>query len=201
MKLIIGLGNPGRQYDLTRHNVGFAVLDALAEQHNLAWKAVQQGQALITELDSPQRAVLAKPQTFMNLSGEAAADLVKKYHAPAESLWIVHDELDLPFGRLQLKVGGGTAGHNGLESIVDRVGFADFVRLRIGIGPTERPSQFDGASYVLQHFTATERASLPSIIDAATRALTAALADGVAAAMNSLNQNLNQKMGGILSTS
>ena len=137
MKLIVGLGNPGSKYEGTRHNVGFRIVELLAARFDVPLSSNkfqgEYGQGTI----EGQKVALLKPQTYMNLSGDSVAPAARFYKVEPEDLIVIHDELDLPFGRLQLKRGGGTGGHNGLNSIVDRLGSNDFVRLRFGIDSRE----------------------------------------------------------------
>ncbi|MCU0680791.1 MAG: aminoacyl-tRNA hydrolase [Polyangiaceae bacterium] len=187
MLLVVGLGNPGKSYEDTRHNVGFAVVDALARAANAdPWRdkfsaSLARGRVGTTDL------ALLKPQTFMNLSGQSVQPAAAFFKVPAASVLIVHDELDLPFGDLRLKLGGGHAGHNGLRSIIERMGTPDFGRLRVGIGRPPPGFRGDVASYVLSRFDPVERASLGDLYAAALKALEAVAASGLSAAMNRLN--------------
>lgn len=162
--LIVGLGNPGPEYSKTRHNIGFMTLDVLAEGHDVSFVTKKDLKALVavSHVDGRQ-VILAKPQTFMNLSGEAVQALASFYNVNISDIKVVHDELDLPFGTVQRKIGGGSAGHNGLKSIIQHIG-EDFARIRIGIGP-KTPEQIDTADFVLQDFSKTEQKKLPKIID------------------------------------
>jgi peptidyl-tRNA hydrolase, PTH1 family len=145
MKLIIGLGNPGKKYAGTRHNAGFMAVDAFAKEIGTEWKADAKRKALVaTAIIGGEKIILAKPQTFMNLSGEAAAALASFYKAAPEDILLVHDDMDLDIGRIQFKNGGSPAGHNGVASVYERLGTKDIQRLRIGIGrpPDDRtPSE------------------------------------------------------------
>jgi peptidyl-tRNA hydrolase, PTH1 family len=135
IKIIIGLGNPGKQYHHNRHNIGFLILDALAEKHNAAWQKKTDRETAEIEVDG-EKILLVKPQTFMNNSGKVVPSLLKQ-GIKAENLLVVHDELEKPFGKIELKTGGSHKGHNGLRSIIEFCG-ADFHRLRFGIGRPER---------------------------------------------------------------
>jgi len=163
-RLIVGLGNPGEGYSINRHNVGFIALDTLAESQDISFVTKKDLKALVavTHIDGRQ-VVLAKPITFMNLSGEAVAALAAFYKVNTAGITVVHDELDLPFGKVQNKFGGGSAGHNGLKSIIQHLG-EDFNRIRIGIGP-KTPEEMDTADFVLQNFSKTELKQLPEIIE------------------------------------
>lgn len=186
-RLMVGLGNPGRKYEENRHNVGFMVVEELRRLASLPdWRekfsgVMTKGAAFGEDL------VLLKPLTFMNLSGQSvqpAAAFLKV--APADVI-VVHDELDIPFGEVRVKVGGGHAGHNGLRSIIERLG-PDFVRIRMGIGrpPPEFPG--DVADYVLHDFDGSERAELPGFIERAVDAARRVVRDGLSVAMNAVNQ-------------
>jgi PTH1 family peptidyl-tRNA hydrolase len=164
--LIVGLGNPGPEYVKNRHNIGFMALDRLAESQDVSFVTKKDLKALVavSHLDGRQ-VVLAKPQTFMNLSGEAVQSVMKFYNVNISDVTVVHDELDLPFGTVKKKIGGGSAGHNGLKSIIQHIG-EDFARIRIGIGP-KTPDQMDTADFVLQDFSKEEQKKLPKIIEEA----------------------------------
>ena len=180
--LIVGLGNPGPRYAATRHNAGFFVLDELADRIGTGFKA-HKGQADVAEGRLAGRSVvLAKPRTFMNTSGGPVAQVSRFFKVPVGQLLVVHDELDLPFGALRLKRGGGEGGHNGLRSISSSLGAKDYVRVRFGIG--RPPGRQDPADYVLREFAAAERKDLEYLIDRAADATEAVLADGLEAAQN-----------------
>ena len=165
-RLIIGLGNPGLEYLNTRHNAGFMVLDKLAEDQDISFVTKKDLKSLIAVTNiGGKQTILAKPITFMNLSGEAVQALVTFYKVSMDEIIVIHDEIDLPFGSIQNKVGGGSAGHNGLKSIIKFIG-EDFMRIRIGIGP-KTPEQMDTADFVLQDFSKTEQKKLPEIINKA----------------------------------
>lgn len=184
IKAVVGLGNPGPKYATTRHNIGFLVLDELARRHGLSWQSKFKGRW--TKWLAPGGdAMLLQPQTFMNLSGQSVQPMSAFFRiAPAEIL-VVHDELDLPFGELRVKVGGGHAGHNGLRSIGQQFGGdKSFARLRVGIG---RPKKGDVAGYVLANFSPEEQGWVGHLVDAAADAVERILSDGVPAAMNSVN--------------
>jgi len=152
--LVVGLGNPGGEYAQTRHNIGFAVCDVLAARFHASWRNTRQ-RAEVAEIDTPQgRVALAKPQTYMNLSGESVKALLRQYGLGPDRLLVVHDELDLPLGTVRVKFGGGTAGHNGLRSLVQVCATKDFARLRFGIG--RPPGRMPGADFVLKRFRADE---------------------------------------------
>jgi PTH1 family peptidyl-tRNA hydrolase len=168
--LVVGLGNPGTEYTRTRHNVGFEVIDVLAARHGGRLKKGKE-KALVTDVRiGTARVALAAPQTFMNLSGESVAPLVRRYGIDdLHHLVIVHDELDLPLGRLKMKVGGGLAGHNGLRSIKAHLHDADFVRIRIGVG--KPPHKDLGADHVLKKVGKAERTVLDEVVGIAADAV------------------------------
>ena len=180
--VVVGLGNPGPQYVGNRHNVGYHVLDTLAARMGGRFKA-HRSRADVAEgrLDG-RRAVLAKPRTFMNLSGSAVVALHRYYKVPTSSVIVVHDELDLPFGAIRLKFGGGDNGHNGLRSITTSLGSRDYLRVRFGIG--RPPGRQDPAEFVLRDFAGSERRELAELLDRAADAVQALLRDGLAAAQN-----------------
>jgi len=183
--LVVGLGNPGEQYDKTRHNVGAEVVEILARRHGGKLRK-QKERSLTDEVNvGGKRLALAIPMTYMNLSGEAVAPLVRRYGVEPAQLVVVQDEMDFELGRLQVKNGGGLAGHNGLKSIVAHLHTQDFVRVRIGIG--KPPGQRQGADHVLRRFSKTERKEIDVTLEEAADAVEAILADGVEVAMNRFN--------------
>ena len=185
--LVIGLGNPGAEYDGTRHNAGADTVALLAARHDVRLRSGKE-HALVGEARIGQhRVALAFPQTFMNDSGRAAAALVRRYGIEEhQRVLIVHDELDLPVGRIQLKAGGGIAGHNGLRSIRDHLHGTDFLRIRIGVG--RPPGRQEGANHVLRRPSKAERAALEIVISEAADAVEAILADGIDQAMTRFNR-------------
>jgi peptidyl-tRNA hydrolase, PTH1 family len=179
MWLVTGLGNPGKKYDGTRHNIGFEVVTALASGVQMAGKfSGRFGR-------SPDTAFLM-PETFMNLSGESVQPAAAFLKLGADRVLVVHDELDLPFGTVRIKVGGGHAGHNGLRSIIARLG-ADFVRVRVGVGRPPPDFKGDVADFVLNKFSAEEKPQLAALIQAACQHVDAVLAEGAEKAMNRLH--------------
>ena len=186
MTLVVGLGNPGPQYAGTRHNAGFLVVDRFAGP-DATWQRAHQGLVTTIALGGEQVRLL-KPETFMNRSGESVARASAFFEEAAETVVIVHDELDLPFGQVRLKQGGGHAGHNGLKSVASSLGSSEFCRLRIGIG---RPgAEFSGAvaDYVLNGFAAEELRLLPGVLDEGNQALELLVRLGLAQAMNQVNR-------------
>jgi PTH1 family peptidyl-tRNA hydrolase len=185
--LIVGLGNPGKGYASHRHNVGFRVVEALARAHHLSFSRQKGFQARVAEgRIAGRRAILAKPQTFMNLSGRAVGRLVRARGIEIEGLLVVYDDLDLPLGRLRLRPEGGAGGHKGMRSILDTLGNQAFPRLRIGIG--RPPGQMDPADYVLRPFRTEEEPALVQVVARAVAAVECWLAEGLVAAMDQFNQ-------------
>lgn len=187
MLLVVGLGNPGREYASHRHNVGFMAVDALADEVRAdPFREKFSGQVARAEIAGEQ-AILLKPMTFMNGSGRSVQPAMAFYKVEPARLLVIHDELDLPFGTVRLKVGGGHAGHNGLRSIMSHVGTGDFGRIRVGIG--RPPPTFGGevADYVLSSFDAIERAALPDGLRQAVQSVLEVAARGFEAAMNVRN--------------
>lgn len=184
--LVVGLGNPGPSYSRTRHNIGFRAVDALAKRLNTS-VATKDSSALVGRARVPGEAtevLLAKPQTFMNLSGRAVATLLRKHKVVPRDLWVVHDDIDLPFGRLRLRRGGGAGGHNGIASIFQDLADRDFVRIRMGVG---RPDADDAVDYVLDPFPDSERERLPAFVELAVEAVVTGLVEGLETSMNRFN--------------
>ena len=184
--LVVGLGNPGKEYAGTRHNVGFEVVDLLARRHDGRLKAGKE-RALVDEVRiDGQRVALAEPTTYMNLSGESVAPLVRRFGIDDPTrLVVVQDELDLPTGRVRVKVGGGLAGHNGLRSIKAHLHTDAFVRIRIGVG--KPPSKEHGADHVLKKVGKSDRELLAVAVEIAADAVELIVAQGIDAAMNQVN--------------
>lgn len=182
----MGLGNPGPSYAGNRHNAGFMVLDALAARAGGRFKS-HRARADVIEgrLSGGLRAVLAKPRTFMNESGGPVAGLRDFYKVPAERLIVVHDELDIPYGAVRLKRGGGDNGHNGLRSITKSLGDKDYLRVRFGVG--RPPGRMDAAAFVLRDFSATERKDLDLHVELAADAVEALCERGLTAAQNAFH--------------
>lgn len=183
--LVVGLGNPGEKYAQTRHNLGAMVLSRLAERSSASLRSHKSG-CLIAETDiGGERAVLARPTSYMNESGRPVGELARWYKVDPQQVIVVHDELDIPFEDVRVKAGGGTAGHNGLKSLASHLGTKDFLRVRVGIG---RPRTREGAAdHVLDGFSAAERKSLPQVIDDAADAVETVIEHGIERAMNLVN--------------
>ena len=191
MKLIVGLGNPGIEYQFTPHNMGFLAVDRIAEQCGVVVNNrhchAQTARARIDNED----VVLAKPETYMNLSGMSVRELVEKYQAlPANDLVLLYDELDLPFGTLRVRPRGRSAGHNGVESVIGALGTQEFARIRMGVAPDFPVS--DGAKYVLSQFRKAQYPVVDQVLDAAAEAVKVILAEGVQAAMNRFNRKAEE---------
>jgi PTH1 family peptidyl-tRNA hydrolase len=183
-KLIVGLGNPGRKYAHNRHNVGFQCLDRLAQSHGLSFTQRRAKASLALGKIADVRVVLARPLTYMNLSGQAVRPLVSFYKLSLEDILVIHDDLDLPLGTTRLRPEGGSGGHKGMRSIIEALGSQAFPRLRVGIG---RPPGNDAVSYVLSDFTADEQITLESIYERVVAAVEFFLREGIEAAMNAYN--------------
>jgi PTH1 family peptidyl-tRNA hydrolase len=183
--LVVGLGNPGPKYAGNRHNVGFFVLDELADRVGARFKAHKGRADVIEGRLAGQRAVLAKPSTYMNESGRPVASLRDFFKVPVERIVVVHDELDIPFGALRLKRGGGDNGHNGLRSVTACLGSKEYLRVRCGIG--RPPGRQDPADFVLKDFSATERKEVPFHVDRAADAVEALLTGSLEAAQNTFH--------------
>ena len=183
--LIVGFGNPGRQYKCNRHNVGFMLVDNLAKRLGTTFSRME-SKALVTKttyLD--KRLILAKPQTYMNLSGQSVASLVKFYKIPLENLLIAYDDVDLPLGTIRLRPMGGSAGQKGMRSTIERLGTEEFPRLRLGID--RPPGAMQAANYVLQDFSKDEIEIVNHVIDRATDATLLFVTEGLDVAMNKYN--------------
>jgi PTH1 family peptidyl-tRNA hydrolase len=179
--LVVGLGNPGAKYAGNRHNIGAVIIEELASDRGVNLKSHKSG-CLVGEA-GPM--VLARPTSYMNESGRPVAGLLRFYKSEPANLLVVHDELDIPFGDVRVKFGGGVAGHNGLKSIAQSIGTKEFVRIRFGV--SRPPGQRDAAGHVLSDFSKKEREDLPSLIDRAMDAVGTIVTDGVERAMNETN--------------
>ncbi len=196
-QVIAGLGNPGAKYEHTRHNVGFLLLDHLAQKQNVAWRGRFSSE--MCELKFADRKILGvKPQTFMNRSGEAVKEVVDFFKVEPQQLVVCYDEVDLPLGSIRIKQGGGAAGHNGIKSLISQLTTPEFVRLRLGIGRPQRIDQDDKvvpvetaegqlANWVLGSFSKDERLVVEQMIERAAAALPILLEKGVKAAQNVFN--------------
>ncbi len=193
MNLIVGLGNPGRGYANNRHNVGFICLNHFARTQGIRFDK-KQGRARIgTGELADSKVVIAKPQTYMNSSGESVSRLINKFDINLNNLLIIHDDLDLPLGRIRIRHGGGSGGHKGIDSIINELGSQDFIHLRVGIG---RPVKNEGTTessddeiitYVLSDFTPDEKQTIAQVIPRVSEAIYCLLTEGLTAAMNKYN--------------
>jgi PTH1 family peptidyl-tRNA hydrolase len=183
--LIVGLGNPGPGYAGNRHNAGYMVADVLAARAGARFRAGRSQAAVAEGRLAGQPVTLGKPLTFMNLSGGPVAGLSGYYRVPARQLVVIHDELDIPFGTIRLKRGGGDNGHNGLRAVTTSLGTRDYYRIRFGIG--RPPGRMDPAAFVLRDFSAAERKELPFLLDRAADAAEALITDGLVAAQNAFH--------------
>ena len=187
MKLIVGLGNPGREYRETRHNVGYMVVDEIARRHGIGWAAgpSQIAETLVGKKFGAEPLMLAKPLTYMNLSGDVVAGLTRYFDIAHEDLFVVVDEAALPFGRLRARARGSAGGHNGLKSVIERLGTTDFPRLRLGVGRGD--GRRDLADHVLAKFERGEQAELETLIARAADAAEMFAAEGISKVMNAYN--------------
>lgn len=183
IRLIVGLGNPGPEYDGTRHNVGFDLVDRLAKERGLKWERNSKFKAKTA--GSPADGVLAKPLTFMNLSGNAAARLARFYKLKPEQILVVYDDVDLPIGRIRFRANGSAGGHNGIKSIIEYLGTNEFPRLKIGIGASGEEGM---VGHVLGRFSEEEREELEKVLAIAADGVNCALSSGLDAAMNEFNR-------------
>jgi PTH1 family peptidyl-tRNA hydrolase len=182
--LVVGLGNPGREHARNRHNVGWLVVDELARRHDGAWRGKFHGQLAEIRIDGHKVALL-KPETFMNDSGRAIGDAMRFFKLDPDAVLIVHDESDLPLGRLQARAGGGLAGHNGLRSVAQHLGTPEFLRLRVGVGRPERGDPRRLADYVLTDFEPHEDPD--RLVATAADAVETLDAEGLEAAQRAIN--------------
>jgi PTH1 family peptidyl-tRNA hydrolase len=183
--LIVGLGNPGREYENTRHNIGFRVVDSIAAAHGMAFNK-RQSKALVAEgVIADQKVLLAKPQTYMNLSGEAVRSLLRFYKIPLNRLLVISDDLDIPPGTLRIREKGGAGGQKGLKSIIEHLGTQEFARMRIGIG--RPPGRMDPAAYVLRDFDNDESILIVETVDRAVKAVETWIRFGIAIMMTRHN--------------
>lgn len=188
--IVVGLGNPGERYAPTRHNIGTMVVDHLVAENGGRWKSSRKTRSdTCSERWGEEPVVLARPRSFMNESGGPISSLLKFYSGKPAKLVIVHDELDLPFGSLRIKLGGGDNGHNGLRSTRASLGTGDFIRVRVGID--RPPGRQDPADYVLRSFSSSERQRLSDVVAQAGLAVRCVVRDGVAAAQNEFNGALD----------
>jgi len=184
MKLIVGLGNPGPQYAQTRHNVGFQIIDRFAAAHQFTTRKMQQNSITYPGTVANERVVLARPMTYVNESGRAVGPLLRWLKAEIADLLVIYDELDLPVGKIRIRPGGGSAGHNGMKSVIQNLGSDQFARLRIGIG---KPVHGTGADFVLTGFGRDEQPVINDVLDRAVGAVETFIERGLVSAMNLYN--------------
>ncbi|MCA1900033.1 MAG: aminoacyl-tRNA hydrolase [Chloroflexi bacterium] len=189
--LIIGLGNPGREYKDTRHNIGFMLIDRIAVRLNAQGMRLQSKAIVMSAFYRERKVILAKPQTYMNLSGQSAQGLLRFYKLPVENLMVAHDDLDLPFGVIRIRPGGGAGGQRGMASTIEQLGTKDFPRLRLGIG--RPPGWMDPKDYVLQEFSKDDMPFLSEVLDRAADAVFEFVTNGLNAAMNKFNGDVKEK--------
>ena len=185
MRLIVGLGNPGKKYECTRHNIGFMCVDMLLKKLNASLDQEGFKSFYTTVFHKGEKIIIMEPQTYMNLSGEAVSAIVNFYKIEHEDILVIYDDLDLPAGKLRLRSSGSSGGHNGMKNIIAMLGTEDFIRIRVGIG--EKPPRYDLADYVLGHFSKEERALVEEAMDDAMLAAEAFLMDDLSSAMNEFN--------------
>jgi peptidyl-tRNA hydrolase, PTH1 family len=186
--LLIGLGNPGREYQNNRHNFGFMLIDRLAVRLGARGLKVQSKAIVTSTTFEDRRLILAKPQTYMNLSGQSAQGLLNFYKLPMENMLIAHDDLDIPFGTIRLRPGGGPGGQKGVASTIERLGTKGFARLRLGIG--RPPGRMDPSAYVLQDFSRDEMKIISELLDRAADATLEFVVNGLDKAMNKYNGSM-----------
>lgn len=191
--LVVGLGNPGREYADNRHNVGFRCLDHLASEHGLLFSRRHKRASIALGPILRRSVVLAKPRTFMNKSGGPVAALTRFYRVPLDRLLVVYDDLDLPLGTTRMRPMGGSGGHRGMRSIINQLGSRQFPRLRIGIG--RPPGRMDPADYVLQDFSDEEEVLLERALEQATAAIEIWLGEGIDEAMSHYNRSVDGEAG------
>jgi len=194
VKLIVGLGNPGIEYQFTPHNLGFLVIDRIANDLDVEVRNRQCRALTARAVIADQQILLVKPETFMNLSGLAVAELVRKYEVdPSADLVLIYDELDLPLGTIRIRQRGSSAGHNGMESVIGALGMQEFLRIRLGIAPDRKIS--DGVKYVLKPFRKSELKVVDEVIDRAAEAVEVIMTEGPGAAMNRFNRKEKEAEG------
>lgn len=188
--LLIGLGNPGREYRDTRHNIGFMLMDHLAERIGARGMKVQSKAITTSGLYEERKLILAKPQTYMNLSGQSVQGLLHFYKIPHAHLLVAHDDLDIPFGTIRIRASGGPGGQRGMANTIELLGTKDFPRLRLGIG--RPPGRMQAKDYVLQNFSKDESKLLPEILSRAADAALEFVMNGLNAAMNKYNGDVKE---------
>ncbi len=189
--MIVGLGNPGKEYAANRHNAGFLAVDHLLNHFQISSKKVKNKAIVSDGKFNATRIIFVKPQTFMNLSGEAVSSLVHFYKVDLDHLLVIHDDIDLPFGTIRLRPSGGAGGQKGIASIIEKLATQNFARLRIGIG--RPPGRMDAAAYVLKDFTKVEKEELAFVMDTLVKAIELFLTQGIESAMNMYNGSISKE--------
>lgn len=190
MKLIVGLGNPGQKYYHTRHNIGFQIMDELSSKYEISFShhdsVSEWGRGRIEGKD----VIFLKPQTYMNLSGKAVLHFISYYRLSRDDLLVIYDDMDLPLGRLRIRLKGSSGGHRGMESIIQHLGSSQFSRLRIGIGKPDISPQ--GGEYVLRDFSKTDKVIVSQAIERSVECVKVIMAEGIISAMNRFNQIIDE---------
>ncbi len=187
MKFIVGLGNPGLKYKKTRHNVGFRVIDKVSAKHKVQSAKLKFNAELFKGEINAEKVILAKPQTFMNRSGEAVRAIANYYKIKTKDIWVIHDDIDLSLGTLRISQGSGSAGHKGVQSIINHLKTKNFLRFRIGVSPTTQRLNLNTERFVLQNFTKPEEKIIKEMIIKTVQAIETALKEGIDEAMNKFN--------------
>ena len=185
MKLIVGLGNPGAEYDNTRHNIGFDVIDELSRKHNIPVRSMEKHGLVGQGMIGSDKVMLVKPQTFMNISGVCVAGLVDYYSLDMEDVIIIYDDVTLDIGKIRLRPHGSAGGHNGIKSLINELGTQEFQRIRVGVG--KKPVHYDLADWVLGHFKKEEREVMDKSVQLSAEAVESILDKGIGFAMNMYN--------------
>ena len=188
--LLIGLGNPGREYRDNRHNFGFMLIDRLIVRLNARGMRLQSKAIVTSAVYEDHKLLLAKPQTYMNLSGQSIQGLAHFYKLPLEQLLVAHDDLDIPFGVIRIRPGGGPGGQKGVASVIERLGTKDFARLRLGIG--RPPGRMEAADYVLQNFSREEMKTVSDVLDRAADAAMSLITEGLEKTMSKFNVDIRE---------
>lgn len=185
MKLIAGLGNPGAEYENTRHNIGFDVIDRISGKHNIAVKSMEKHGLVGKGMIGSEKVILVKPQTFMNLSGVCVAGLADYYSLDISDVLIIYDDVSLDIGKIRIRPNGSAGGHNGIKNLINELGTQDFQRIRVGVG--KKPMHYDLADWVLGHFKKDEREIMYKSVGLAAEAVESILDRGIGFAMNMYN--------------
>ncbi len=191
MIVVAGLGNPGKEYDTTKHNVGFWVIDQLAEKYNIEVTKFKHKALIGDGIIEGKKVLLVKPQTYMNLSGESIREILKFYKIPIEQFYVIYDDTSLPLSTVRIREKGSAGGHNGIKNIIAHLGTEEFVRIKVGIG--EKPNGWDLADYVLAKFSKDDEPLILSGVDKAAHAIELLLSKDIKEAMNQTNQKLKKE--------